>query len=209
MSFRTMHDDYLDPDKHLWPDEEPEILEVPFEGSYAAKWALSDFYEEDEELLRSIWMTEGQSFVADWGCKKEINYCHVERVNGRTTIIAKAFIDELPEIADTCLWRAFGGNDKCDSGWDALAKIHGLDCDKDHDRLISLFEDLEDYLRESHFEEHEAERLLESEATWEDFIDAIDEAESTAMRKAEECYQDLVEMTKRFLTDEWGVKLEK
>lgn len=21
MSFSTMHDDYLDPDKHLWPDE--------------------------------------------------------------------------------------------------------------------------------------------------------------------------------------------
>lgn len=209
MSFRTMHDDYLDPDKHLWPDEEPEILEVPFEGSYAAKWALSDFYEEDEKLLRSIWVTEGQSFVADWGCKKEINYCHVERINGKTTIIAKAFIDELPEIADTCLWQAFGGNDKCESGWDGLAKIHGLDCDKDHDRLCSLFEELEERLSSYYSEEHESVESLESEATWEDFINAIDKAESTAMREAEECYQQLVEVCRVVITDEWGVKLDK
>lgn len=206
MSFRTMHDDYLDPDKHLCPDEEPEILEVPFEGSYASKWALSDFYEEDEKLLRSIWVTEGQNFVADWGCKKEIHYCHVERVDGKTTIIAKAFIDELPEIADTCLWVAYGGNDKCSSGWDALCKIHGLDPEKDDEKLWVLFEDLEDRMNGYYSEEHEAEETLEPGASWEDFIAAIDRAEGVAMREAGECYQQLVEVARLVITEVWGVK---
>ena len=34
MSFATMHNDYLDPDRHLWPDEEPEDAEVD------QKWIL-------------------------------------------------------------------------------------------------------------------------------------------------------------------------
>lgn len=32
MSFASMHNDYLDPDRHLWPDEEPDE-DLDYDGS--------------------------------------------------------------------------------------------------------------------------------------------------------------------------------
>ena len=209
MSFTSMHNDYLDPDKHLWPAEEPEIMEVPFKGCYSAQWGLSDFYEEDEMLLRGIWNTEGQNFVADWGCKKEIHHCHVERVNGQTTIIAKAFIDDLEDITDTVLWQAYGGNQKCDGGYDAVCRIHKLDPDEDEFQVLDLMEEVQGWFEDIYSEAHESEASIGPEATWDDLISMIDECESFAAKKAEECYQLMIEIAKHVLPLAWGVNLEE
>lgn len=190
--------------------EEPEITEIDFgDGDYQAKWGLSDFNEGDEAIIREAWDRPDFNFKADWGCKKEIQYAHVERVDGVTTIRATACVDELHDLIDTCIWKDYGGNDKCNSGWDAVCRIFNLNPNTDDEIGYEKFDEICEALAECYEEYHEAQVELPVGATWDDFINGIDEASTKAEAHAEECFKSLVESVKRYMENYWDVQLEE
>ncbi|ABM96936.1 hypothetical protein [Methylibium petroleiphilum] len=108
-------------------------------GMDAAKWGVSDFYDDNAEALRCAIAT-GNPFDTGWySVKKEIQSARVSRArrNGPITIEVSASMDEARDLLDTAFWKAAGGNAYCSSGWDALTKI-GLK----EDEIDSLFDDL-------------------------------------------------------------------
>jgi hypothetical protein len=189
--------------------EPPEVLEITYDGDDAAKWGLSDFYEDIEPRVKDVWEDKDQNFKFSWGCKKEIHYCEAERVDGTTTIEARAYIDELYDLVDTALWRAYGGSGKCSGGYDAVAKIHGLDPRKDEGKIHELMEECQGFAEETYEECHFGSAELDANATWDDFIRAIDEAETKAEKAAEANYQSVIEVMKWVIEEQWGVDLEE
>jgi len=69
-------------------------------GEYAAKWCLSDFYEESEQKLRAV-LASGEDFDTGWwGCKKEIDYARICREGGALTVEVSCHMDDLYESED-------------------------------------------------------------------------------------------------------------
>ena len=107
-------------------------------SAYGAHWGLTDLYDEEAKNLR-VAVESGEDFEFDYGCKKEIRYANITREGGDLTVTCRAYIDELPELTDTVIWRAFGGNDYADSGYHAIAKYHDLDLTKTKPRSWRLW----------------------------------------------------------------------
>lgn len=89
MSFASMHNDYLDPDKHLWgPEETGESYEFP-EGSFGydcTKWGPTDFYDDTREAIAAAFKS-GLDFETPWmSCKKEILSSRLTRTGNSVTI---------------------------------------------------------------------------------------------------------------------------
>jgi len=64
-------------------------------GEYASKYALTDWYEGSEEILREA-MASGEDFDTDWfGCRKEIRYARIVRENGLYTVEVSSHCDDL------------------------------------------------------------------------------------------------------------------
>lgn len=166
----------------------------------AAAWGLSDFYKDCEEEIKTVWES-GEDFTTDYGCKKEIHYANIERRNGTTTVTARAYIDELMELIDTAIWRAYGGNDKSSGGYDAVSKIFNLDPNTDEDKIHDRMQEIADSVCEMYEEGHEASSELPPGATWDQFVETLDRCETEAATKAEECYQAIVEAIKWYLEE--------
>ena len=64
-------------------------------GEYASKYALTDWYEGSEEILREA-MASGDDFDTGWfGCRKEIRYARIVRENGLYTVEVSSHCDDL------------------------------------------------------------------------------------------------------------------
>lgn len=69
-------------------------------GLYAAKWGLTDFYEESERKLRDA-LNSGEDFDTGWwGCRKEIRYARIVRKNGEICVSVSCHMDDLYEEDD-------------------------------------------------------------------------------------------------------------
>lgn len=69
-------------------------------GDYAAKWGVSDFYEDSEKLLREA-LDSGEDFTTEWwGCRKEIRYAALTKEGGKITIQVICHTDDLYDSDD-------------------------------------------------------------------------------------------------------------
>lgn len=68
-------------------------------GEYAAKWGISDFYEDSEELLREA-LESGEDFTTEWGCKKEIRYATLTKEGETISLRVVCNMDDLYESDD-------------------------------------------------------------------------------------------------------------
>lgn len=76
-------------------------------GAYASKYALTDWYEESEKILREA-IESGEDFDTGYfGCRKEIRYGRIRRENGVITVEVSAAMDDLydgSELIYDALW---------------------------------------------------------------------------------------------------------
>lgn len=86
---------------------------------------LTDLYPEREAALR-VALLAGLPFDSGWwASKKEIQSARVwrERRNGTISVAVSSEMDDPVDLADTAVWKAYGGNKTCNSGYDALTKL--------------------------------------------------------------------------------------
>ena len=84
MSFASMHNDYLDPDKHLGNEEE--YFDFPRPSCDGTKWGPTDFYDDVRENLGKAF-DSGLDFETGWlCCKKEILSSQIVRVENTVTV---------------------------------------------------------------------------------------------------------------------------
>ena len=69
------------------------------DGCYAASWGLTGFYDDCYETFKKA-IEAPDDFEADWGCKKEIDYCNVRREGGQITVSVTAWMDDIWEQYD-------------------------------------------------------------------------------------------------------------
>lgn len=162
-----------------------------YPGAYCAHWSLAGMYDDAMgQLMEAI--DSGENFTANWGCKKEIHYATITRIDGKMFISCVAFIDELPDLVDTMIWRAVGGNDVCDSGYDWVCKHHDLDPEKDADKAQEIMEEIEGWIVDQYSEDYEAHTSAMN-PDYDEVMKMVDKCEDEAAEKAEKAYQDMVE----------------
>lgn len=166
-------------------------------GTYAAKWGVTDLYEDEDKLLREA-IASGEPFTTGWyGAKKEIEYALIVRevAGGPIRVEGRSIMDDGPDLVDTALWRAAGGNDFCVSGWDALDK-HGV---VDDDAKYQLIDDICEAcdLGENNLAEGEVE--LPATATYDEVMEALDKLIGEADASNTDWFNDTVEYCKLIL----------
>ena len=92
MSFTSMHNDYLDPDKHLGNEEEH--FDFPRPSCDGTKWGPTDFYDDVRENLGKAF-DSGLYFETGWlCCKKEILSSEIAR-EGDTVTVSVSVSDDF------------------------------------------------------------------------------------------------------------------
>jgi hypothetical protein len=169
-------------------------------GCYGSHCGLTDLYPEHEAALREV-LESGEDFKASWGAKKEIHYATVTREFGKIQVLCRADIDEIEDLADTCLWVAAGGNEVCDSGYDFILKHHNLDRHdpKDLEAADQIMEGVVSWIEDIYQESFYAEAALPSAATFEQVMSAVDSCGDTADSRANEAYEAMVEEVRAYL----------
>lgn len=170
--------------------------EIP--GTYGAHWGLTDLYAEHEEELRKA-LASSKDFLAKWGCKKEIRYASVQRIDGNIFVTCYDHIDELPDITDTVLWEVGGRNEKCESGYDFVCKYHNLDPEKDFQKATDIMEECEGWFEDVYRERFSASRKLPGTATYDTVIEAVDSAENEADDKSRDCFLAMVDIAREHI----------
>ena len=168
-------------------------------SAYGAHWGLTDLYDEEAKNLR-VAVESGEDFEFDYGCKKEIRYANITREGGDLTVTCRAYIDELPELTDTVIWRAFGGNDYADSGYHAIAKYHDLDLTKDETKIMEIMEECEGWLDDIYQECHESMVNLGDCRNYDEVITTIDGLEEEVENAAQQNYWDMIECAKESIS---------
>lgn len=64
-------------------------------GEYAAKWSLTDFYEDSEQKLRDALNSVEDFDTGWWGCRKEIRYARIVREGDEITVQVSCHMDDL------------------------------------------------------------------------------------------------------------------
>lgn len=113
----------------LWrlPKVAPDPVMRAFAGLHgdAAKWGVTDFYEEHEKAFRDA-LASRMPFDTGWyGVKKEIQTGRVfrERRGGRLALEVSASMDDWPDLVDTAVWEAAGKQLGAASGFDTLLHL--------------------------------------------------------------------------------------
>jgi hypothetical protein len=161
---------------------------------YAAKWGASDFYEDAEAELKSA-LSSGKAFTTGWyGAKKEIHYALIDREldHGPVSISVRCHMDDGPDLADTAIWSAFGGNDACTCGDDALSKL-GL-TEEQKERFIDDLMEASELTQEDNYQEDYTQ--LPADATFEQVVDALDTLSSRLETALGDWYNSTVENAK-------------
>ena len=161
---------------------------------YGSTWGITCFYDDCEEIFRKA-VDSGEDFYAEWGAKKECVRAEVERTEDTVKVKVEVSIDELSELMDTAVWRAFGGNDFAGSGFDAICKLHDLDRanDKDFERAMEILEELEDGVRDMYMEHFAVYETLPLNATFEQIVNILNKLEDEMQAESQRCYDDIVE----------------
>lgn len=132
-------------------------------GAYAAKWGLTDFYEESEKALREA-IASGEPFETEYGCKKEIRYATIRRnEDGDIEVFAVAHMDDL-----------FDG---CDLIYDALWSRFRSEEELPDDMIEVIIDAAIDDGIDDHTQ---LSAVLDSSATFEDVCEMISSLESEA-----------------------------
>lgn len=140
-------------------------------GEYASKWSLSDFYPECEAKLQAL-LNAPEDFITDrFGCKKEIHYAQISRINGKLTVWVSCYMD-LPE---DIIW----------------SKVDDDLPDDLIDSLTNLAYEYDNYVDE--------EREMPIDSTLEDIKNVLDILENIADDKLEGIYYDLVSTIHSFI----------
>lgn len=145
-------------------------------GDYAAKWGISDFYEDSEELLREA-LDSGEDFTTEWGCKKEIRYATLTKEDGKITVQVCCHMDDLYEEDDLIY----------DALWSRLRTEEELP-----DELI---ESIRETASEEWMHDYaEAEAELPASATFEEICAKLEELETDAEKENDETFNHLCNM---------------
>lgn len=156
------------------------MKELDLDGmGYAAKYGVSDFYDEPEQKLREA-IASGEDFDTGWfGARKEINYARVHREHGELEVEVSAHMDDLfdgPDLIYDALWEV--ARSEAELPEDIIDSIidTAIDCEIDDKTECNVF--------------------LPANASYEDVCKALDECETSAMETNNEMYERLKEIVK-------------
>ena len=155
------------------------IIDLEESSAYAAKYGVSDFYDDAAEKLREA-LESGEDFDTKWfGAHKEINYARVHRQYGELEVEVSAHMDDLfdePDLIYDALWEVARSEDELPE--DIIDSIidTAIDCEIDDKTECNVF--------------------LPVNASYEDVCKALDECETSAMETNHEMYERLKEIVK-------------
>lgn len=149
---------------------------------YAAKYGVSDFYDEAEQKLREA-IASGEDFDTGWfGARKEINYARIVRENGAYTITVSAHMDDLWEGDDLiydALWEVAHSEDELPEDIIYSIRDAAFDCGID--------------------DKSECEDVLPADAQFKDIARCLDKLEFEAIKNNDDMYGWL----KGIVKDHW------
>lgn len=161
----------------------PKSIDIDY-GIYAAKWSLTDFYEESKDKLISA-IASGKPFETSWGCSKEIRYAAILKRNTDCIITVDCHMDDLWESDDLI--------------YDALWERCQAEEELPEDILESIREEAADRgLNDTAI----AQRVLPANATFEDICNAITEMEDECEAQNSSMFntlKDIVEEQYKFI----------
>lgn len=170
-----------------------------FDGEYAAKWSISDFYDENAAQLQEA-IASGNAFNTGWfGAKKEIEYGLIQRdfPGDVIRVHVRCSMDSDLELVDTAFWKAFGGGDTCTCGRDALAKL-GITDDYAAEAIML---DIADVCELGEDNDAEDWTELPATASYEEVINSLDIRAANCRKQLEDWYQVVVDHAKDVITD--------
>lgn len=145
-------------------------------GEYAAKWGISDFYEDSEAKLREA-LASGEDFTTEWGCKKEIRYATLTKEGDTISLLVSCHMDDLYESDDLIY----------DALWDRLRTEEELPEELiDSIREIAADDWMHDYA--------EASAELPASASFEKICDKLDELTDEAEKENDDTFKHLCDM---------------
>lgn len=155
-------------------------------GEYAAKWGLTDFYEESEENLMEL-IASGKDFETEYGCKKEIRYASIRREDGEVIVTVWAHMDDL-----------FDGDDLI---YDALwARLH-----VEEELPGEMIDDIRDFAIDDGIDDKtELCIVLEGAATFEDICEAISTLEDEVEEANTNMFNRLCDLVEWFYKGKEG-----
>lgn len=148
-----------------------ERIDICCGGEYASKWALTDWYEESEKILREA-IESGEDFDTGYfGCRKEIRYGRIRRENGVISVEVSAHMDDLydgGELIYDALWEVSKSEEELPDDIIESIRDSAVDCGindfaaewedlppdatfADVDHLISVLEDSVESQNEENF----------------------------------------------------------
>ena len=156
-------------------------------GEYAAKWGLTDFYEESEQALRDA-LASGKEFEASYGCKKEIRYATISRhEDGDIEVLVDAHMDDLfdgDELIYDALWRRFHIEEELPD---------------------DMIDDIRDWAIDDGIDDHtELSVVLDSGATFEDVCEMISQLENEAEEANDAMFDRLCGIVEWFYKKRFG-----
>ena len=156
---------------------------------YAAKWSISDFYDEEGEMLEET-IKAGKPFRAAWGCKKEIVYADVAGDGETIAATVTVGVDELPDLLDSAIWEAENKQDNCGSS--AFTRLFGKDSAEHFENLL----DECTFAYQESFTEYQS-----CKNDFEDLTELLDRLETEANDAAERCYKTIIELAKTYIAE--------
>jgi hypothetical protein len=170
------------------------VRKIRGDGSH---WGLTDLYPESNAALLSA-LKDGLPFDTGWwSSKKEIasaRVCRLKR-NGPITVGVSYEMDDPTDLADTAVWKAFGGNRTCSSGYDALSKL-GFNDDEALQALEGLAEGYDPQTSESE------ERILHWKSGFGAVCKAIDNLADYCSSELEARYEGFVEYCREYIVSQ-------
>lgn len=156
-------------------------------GDCAAKWGISNFYDEDGNLLEETIKT-GKPFMAEWGSKKEPVFARIVSNGESIGVKVTSGIDMFEDLLDSAIWEAEDKKDDCGSS--ALSRLFGT---KSGYHFVQLRGVCGCLYQESFTAAGSCKNDFES------LTEALDRLETEANDEAERCYQSIVESVKAYL----------
>lgn len=185
------------------PEPMVKVFEGPDLRGDAAKWGISDFYEEHEAALRAI-LAGRKPFTTGWySVKKEIQTGRVwrERTNGPVFIEASASMDDWPDLVDTAVWAAMGKQLGASGGFDTLLKL-GMS-EKEADRWVDrLAQEQEEYSELGEDNSTSRSAKLAFNVSYETLCDRLDGLVDECSQELESVYESLTEYCRELLERE-------
>ena len=145
-------------------------------GEYAAKWGISDFYEDSEAKLREA-LASGEDFTTEWGCKKEIRYAALTREGDKILLQVDCHMDDLYESDDLI--------------YDALWERLKLEEELPEEIIDSILEVASDEWMQDYAE---ASAELPASATFEEICAKLDELTDEAEKENDDTFKHLCDM---------------